>query len=145
MFLIADASILFSFFNPDSGRRLIIESSKSLGFKLISPDFAFEELSDGKDEIQKYSGINDLEFIIFFSLLEKKIESFPEESYKDFMSEANKISPHGEENKDDPYFALALALNCAIWSDEAAFRRQSRVKVFTTEELFKLLKESKNK
>lgn len=140
MFLIVDASILFSFFNPDSGRRLIIESSATLGLKLIAPDFAFKELAGDKGEIQKYSEINELEFIIFFSLLEKKIESFPEESYKDFMSEANKISPHGNETKDDPYFALALALNCAIWSDEVAFKKQSRIKVFTTGELFKLLK-----
>ena len=58
--------------------------------------------------------------------------------------EANKISPHGEETKDDPYFALALAFNFPIWSDEGAFRKQSKVKVFTTAELLKLLEKSRD-
>ena len=137
MFLIVDASILFSFFNPDSARRLIIESAHILGFRLISPDFAFDELADDKDEIQKYSGISELEFIIFFSLLEKKRETFSLDVYEEFLQEANKISPHGEQTKDDPYFALALALNCRIWSDEKAFKKQSTVKVYSTSELLK--------
>ena len=140
MFLIVDASILFSFFNPDSSRRRIIESSSGPGFNLISPDFAFDELIKDKDEIQKYSGISELEFIIFFSLLEKKIESFSKDAYELFLSDANKISPHGKQTKDDPYFALALSLNCAIWSDEKAFKKQSKVKVFTTSELLKELR-----
>ena len=139
MFLIVDASILFSFFNPDSARRLIIESAHILGFRLISPDFAFDELADDKDEIQKYSGISELEFIIFFSLLEKKIESFSQDVYRKFLPKANKISPHGKQAKDDPYFALALALNSAIWSDETAFKQQSRIKVFSTKELSELI------
>ena len=140
MFLIVDASILFSFFNPDSARRMIIESSSGLGFNLISPDFAFGELANDKGEINKYSGISELEFIIFFSLLEKKIESFSRDMYESFLSDANKISPHGKNTKDDPYFALALALNCAIWSDEKAFKKQSRVKVLNTAELLNELK-----
>ena len=140
MFLIVDDSILFSFFNPDSARRLIIESAPTLGFELISPDFAFNELAKDKEEIQKYSEINELEFIILFSLLEKKIESFSEVAYKEFLAEANRISPHSTQTKDDPYFALALSLNCAIWSDEKSFKQQSKVKVYSTSELLKELK-----
>lgn len=139
MFLIVDASILFSFFNPNSARRLIIESAPALGFKLISPDFAFDELANGKGEVQKYSETNELEFTMLFSLLEKKIESFSKEAYIKFLPEANKISPHGKQTKDDTYFALALALNCAIWSDEKAFKQQSKVKVYSTSELLKEL------
>lgn len=143
MFLIIDASILFSFFNPNSARRHIIESSSALGFRIISPDFAFDELTEDKHKIQKYAEIRELEFIILFSLLEKKVESFPEDTYRAFLPEANKISPHGEDTKDDPYFALALALNCIIWSDEAAFKQQSRIKVLNTKELLELLKKPK--
>jgi predicted nucleic acid-binding protein len=136
MFLVVDASILFSFFNPNSARRAIIQSSPKLGFKLISPDFAFEELTKDKGKIQKYSGIKELEFIIFFSLLEKKIESMPKSEYDKFLHKAAELAPHV---KDKPYFALALLFNCPIWSDEAAFKKQSKVKVFNTEELHKEL------
>ena len=47
--------------------------------------------------------------------------------------------PHGGETKDDPYFALALSLNCPIWSDEEAFKQQSRIKVFNTKKLSELI------
>ena len=53
MFLVVDANILFSFFNPKSSRRLVIKNCSKLGFKLISPDFAFEELLKDKEKIKK--------------------------------------------------------------------------------------------
>ena len=136
MFLIVDASVLFSFFNPDSARRYIIESSIRLDFELISPEFAFEELAKDKDRIMEYSGIDELKFILFLSLLKKKIESVPKKEYSKFLPKAEEISPHA---KDATYFALALSLNCPIWSDEKSFKKQSKVKVYTTSELLKEL------
>ena len=138
--LVVDASILFSFFKANSDRRRIVEELPNLGCELISPKFVFEELANNKEEIKKFGKINDLAFSFLFSLLDMKIETFPEEVYKDFLSEANKISPHRKEvTKDGPYFALALSLNCPIWSDETAFKRQSKVKVYTTSDLLKEL------
>ena len=52
------------------------------------------------------------------------------------MKNAWTISPH---SKDIEYFALALKSNCAIWSDEKALKKQSKVKVLTTSELVKEL------
>jgi len=137
--LVVDASILFSFFKSNSNRRSIVEELPALGSKLISPKFAFKELSGKKERIKKYGKINELAFSFIFSLLEKKVELFPEEVYREFLVEANKISPHAEDTDDDAYFALALALNSAIWSDETAFKQQSRIKVFNTKELSELI------
>ena len=137
--LVVDASIFFSFFKGNSDRRAIIEELPALGSKLISPKFAFRELSGKKERIKKYGKINELAFSFIFSLLEKKVEPFSEDSYKEFLAEANKISPHAEGTDDDPYFALALALNSSIWSDEIAFKQQSRIKVFNTKELSELI------
>ncbi len=36
---------------------------------------------------------------------------------------------------DAPYFALALHLNCAIWSGDKALKGQLKVKVFNIKEL----------
>ncbi|MBI2152065.1 hypothetical protein HYU21_05030 [Candidatus Woesearchaeota archaeon] len=36
------------------------------------------------------------------------------------------------------YFALALKLNCALWSNDKKLREQSEVKVYNTYELVKL-------
>jgi len=138
--LIVDANVLFSFFKSSSERRRLIEELPNLGCKLISPKFAFRELLDNKDRIKKFGKINELAFIFLFSLLELKIESFPESTYKEFLSDANKISPHPGSTKDDPYFALSLLFNkCPIWSDEEAFKQQSEVKIFSTENLLKML------
>ena len=136
MDLVVDANILFSFFNPESTRRMVIEASPQFEFKLISPEFGFEELVKDNERIQKYSGLDELKFIIFFSLLEKRIETVPKSEYNNFVSKAKKLAPH---LKDVPYFALALSLNCPIWSDEKAFKRQSKVKVYDTSELLKEL------
>lgn len=138
--LVVDACILFSFFKKDSDRRRIIEALSDLGCRLISPEFVFEELAKNKGRIKKFGKVNELAFSFLFSLLEREIEPFPEEAYKEFLSEANKISPHGRQiTKDDPYFALALVFNSQIWSDEEAFKQQSRIKVLNTKELAKLL------
>ena len=137
--LVVDASILFSFFKTDSVRRQVIKELPRRGCRLVSPDFVLEELSKGRERIKRFSELNELRFAFLLSLLEREIEPFPKEVYERFLSPANEISPHGEHTKDDPYFALALAYNSPIWSDEEAFKQQSRVEVFSTKELAKLL------
>ena len=53
-----------------------------------------------------------------------------------FAKEARALAPHIE---DVPCFALALALDCGIWSNEKAFKKQSKVRVYSTAELLNLL------
>jgi predicted nucleic acid-binding protein len=53
------------------------------------------------------------------------------------VSKAKKISPDID---DIDFFALALKLGCGIWSNEERLKRQSAVKVLTTEELLKSLR-----
>jgi len=140
--IIVDACILFSFFKKDSLRRDLVERLPNLGCILISPGFVFEELLKDKEKIKEFCGVDEKEFVFLFSLLEKKIETFPKEDYAGFLDKAKGISPHGRKiSKDDPYFALALSLNCTIWSDEKAFKNQSRVKVLSTPELKEFLTE----
>ena len=139
--LIVDASILFSFFKSDSIRRYVIEELLNAGCELISPDFVLKEISDKKGRIIKFSELDESEFDFLFSLLKKSVKTFEKAGYSKFLSEANKISPHLKGTEDDPYFALSLSLNkTPIWSDEDAFREQSEIKIFTTEDLMKELR-----
>src|SRR3989344_8587832 len=91
--LIVDASILFSFFRKNSTRRKVVEKLSEFGCKLISPEFVFKELSDKRERIKKFGEVNELAFAFLFSLLDRRVESFPEDAYKNFLPEANKISP----------------------------------------------------
>ena len=136
--LVVDANILFSFFKKDSLRRELIERLPNYGWKLISPDYVMEELLNEKERIMKFSEIDEISFLFLISLLQRKIETIPKENFDNWIDEAMKISPHF---KDVPYFALALAFNAAIWSDEKAFKKQNKVKIFSTEELKKILYE----
>lgn len=133
--LIIDANILFSFFKSDSARRHLIEELLNREYKLISPDFVFEELLQNKDKIMKFSKTNKSEFGFLLSLLKREIKTIPKSEYSGFLINSKEVSPH---TKDDPYFALALAFNLPIWSDEEGFMRQSKVKIFNTSKLAKL-------
>ena len=53
-----------------------------------------------------------------------------------FQKEAEKISPG---LKDTQYLALALKLNCAIWSNDKKLKEQDKVKVYSTNELLQVL------
>ena len=138
--LVVDASILFSFFKEDSARRRLIKELSNRGTELVSPDFAMEELLSDKERIMEFAKINELGFKFLFSLLGRRVKTFARTEYEEFLPEARRVSPHG---RDDPYFALALSLNSAIWSDEQAFGKQPRIKVYSTKELLKLLSEAK--
>ena len=65
------------------------------------------------------------------------VGTVPDEEFKDFAGEAKQVL--GEHVKDIPYFALALYLNCGIWSNEKRFKRQSRIKAFSTSDLVSFL------
>ena len=137
MQLVVDASILVSFFR-DNPVRFVIINADTLGLKLSIPEYAIGELKKNESDILKYSKFNSEQFNEALSTLTKFVESFPNDSFKEFESKAGKISPH-KSDKDTPYFALALKLNCPIWSNEPKFKNQSSVKVFNTRELLKLL------
>lgn len=134
--LVADANILFSFFRHDSVRRYLIEELLNRGCELVSPDFVLKELLNDKQKVMRFAGIDDLEYSFLYTLLTEEIKVFPKTEYDKFLPEAHKISPH-DSAKDNPYFALALSKRIPIWSDEKAFKKQSKVKVYTTSELLK--------
>lgn len=53
---------------------------------------------------------------------------------EDFIDKASKISPDSD---DVFYFALAMKLNCPIWSHDEKFKNQNKIKIYNTKELMK--------
>jgi len=135
MKLVVDTNILFSFFR-ENPVRLIIIKSKSSGLELFTPEYAFEELRENKSDLMKYSGLKtdkELEFII--TTLKLFVETKSISFFKELKSEAEQLI----HDKDVPIFALALKLSCPIWSNEPGFRKQSKVEIFNTRTLRRLL------
>jgi len=109
--------------------------------ELFAPLRLLAELERNRDEIMAKSGFSPRDFDAFVGVLKLRVKFFPLEDFLDKIPEAKELSPH---LKDVEYFALALKLGCGVWSREKAFgERQSRVKVYSTEKLVKLLSEAK--
>lgn len=132
MDLVVDSNILFSFFNERSRARQISVSGEVI---LYSPAFALKELEEHRTDIMKDFSLTEAQFELIMKLLKTVVNFVPEEEYSYFLARAKEISPDAD---DIDFFALALKLNCDIWSEEERLK-QSAVKVLTTEDAVKLL------
>lgn len=106
---------------------------------IFSPDFILKEFIDHKEEISKKSGLDSNQLLTLIYLLREKIRFVSVEEYRSSLSKAVEISPDQE---DVDYFALALKLNCSIWSNDKKLKEQNKVKVYSTHELVVLLKQN---
>jgi len=142
MKLVVDANVLFSFFKRDSvTRRLIVDPELELNLELFTPVHALEELKEHEGEMRKF-GVSSGDFDVILSSLSLFVNAVPQSFFEPLLSEAGKLLP--KDPDDAPYIALALKLNCPIWSEDRELREgQSRVKVYPTRELLKLLSEVK--
>jgi|LGVF01.1.fsa_nt_gb predicted nucleic acid-binding protein len=104
--------------------------------ELFAPFRLLAELENNREEIRSKSGFSLHDFEAFVGILELRVRFIPLEQFLDKISEAKVLAPH---LKDVEYFALALKLDCPIWAQEKAFKKQSGVKVFATSDLFPLL------
>ena len=133
MLIVVDTNELFS---------AIISRNITLGLffdsrlELVSPDFIIGEFEEHKDEISERTGLNEKEISAFLFLLSPKIKFFKKEDFSDFLKEAENISPDSD---DVEYFALALKLNCPVWSEDKKLKKQGRVRLINTSELIKEL------
>jgi len=115
-------------------RKIILDYELNLLF----PEFELEETYNHKEEIIKKGKFDEKGFNIILLRLLKYVRIIPTEVVAKFNEIANEII--GKIDPDDKLFiATALAFNCPIWSDDKHFKKQDRVKVFTTKEIVKLL------
>ena len=134
MLLVVDMNILFSFFKKYSPtRKLLINPN----LELYSPEYALDELNKHLEEIMLKSKINIGVFELYKKILSWFVKFIPVSEYKEFKNKAELITP---DEDDTQYFALALKLNCPIWSNDKRLKKQSKIEVFNTEDLLKILK-----
>src|SRR3989344_1443711 len=133
MDLVVDANIIFAAlvkkgFTAD----LLLRNS----FHLYAPEFIVEELELYKTILKQKTGRSEEEFSLFVQVLQRRIIFISHEEIDPYLERAEKISP---DIKDVTYVALALRLNCAIWSNDKALKeKQNIVKVYHTHDLVRL-------
>lgn len=100
--------------------------------EFFAPFRLLAELEKNSDEIRDKSGFSLRDFEAFVSILKLRVGFIPVEQLLDEIPEAKTLAPH---LKDVEYFALALKLDSPIWSNEKAFKNQSKVKEYSTPDL----------
>ena len=132
MDLVVDANVLFAALIKDSFSYNLFFSDK---FHLFTPEYIFAEFEKHKEEILEKTERTTEEFFRLFEILKRRIVLIPLEELTPYVKEAEKITPDPD---DMAYFALALKLNCAIWSNDKKLKEQDAIKVYHTHELKKL-------
>lgn len=129
MDLVIDANILFAvLIKTGKSEELIFHDD----FHLFAPEFIFEEFKKYRELILSKTNRKKEEFDKLITILKKKIKIIPNEETEKYLDKAKKISP---DEKDADYFALALKLNCTIWSNDKKLKEQNAIKIYSTEEL----------
>jgi len=135
MIFVIDSNIIFSGLIKDGKTREILLTSI---LKFYIPERVLDEIKTHKELIIKKSNLLQEEFELLFDLLISKISVVSIANYQNYMNEALDIMGHIDKD-DSPFIALALSIeNDGIWSDDLHFKKQSRVKIWTTEEVVKL-------
>ena len=97
-----------------------------------------DELNNNIPDLVKYTKLSSSKVKSIIGVLKEYMSIIPSSEYKEFESKVKQLSPH-RSDKDIPYFALALKLDCAIWSNEPSFKQQSKVEILNTKELKEIL------
>ena len=132
MELVIDANILMSALIATEGKNYDLIFNDRI--RLFSLDKLLYELEKHKAEILDKSGLSKYEFDIFLSFISSQIEFVSYSELEKFIPEAEKISP---DPNDIEYFALALKMKCAIWSNDKKLKSQDKVKIYSTNDLLK--------
>jgi|SRR3989344_7277598 len=133
MMLVLDNNIFFSLMNPDSANSYLFSL---VNVKFIAPEFLKLELNKHKTECLIKSGLSEHEFEMRQKEVEESIEFFKSSEYEKFLDNSLKLI---SDPNDIDFLALALFKNCAIWSNEPAFKEQSRINVLSTRDMIELL------
>ena len=138
MILIVYVNIVISALIKDGISRELLFYSP---FTLYSSDTLIESTTKYENLILEKSELSKEDFEKLLSSILQNIKIVERSEYEKYMEEANKLM--GQIDIEDvPFIALALSINNdGIWSDDAHFKQQDKVKVYTTEELFRLLEE----
>ncbi|MCZ7355948.1 MAG: PIN domain-containing protein [Candidatus Methanoperedens sp.] len=137
--LVVDTNILLSALLKD--KTFTAKLLKSEFLDVYYPEDGLKELEYYKKHIypkrKKILQRQSFEYALKFIL--ESVHVIPAELYSNRMNYAYEVMKSIDE-KDTPFLALALQLNCAVWSNDKHFKQQGVADAYTTEEVVGLLK-----
>lgn len=128
MRLVVDANVVISALLADAKTRELIVMLEP---GLLTPEIIHDEITVHEDELVEKSGLSSERMRRLLALLFQYIETVPVSDFHESIAEAEKAI--ADTDRDDVlYLACALGCEAAVWSDDADFREQDLVPVFTT-------------
>jgi predicted nucleic acid-binding protein len=136
MRLVVDTSRIIAALIRNSASRTILLSDK---IEFITVNFTRLEMEEHKGEILEKAKISEKEFELILSVLLSHVQMISDIAMERKLDEAREIM-YSIDPDDVPFIAAALTVeNEGIWTDDAHFDRQTRIKVFKTSSLVKIL------
>ncbi|HLD18946.1 MAG TPA: PIN domain-containing protein [Candidatus Nanoarchaeia archaeon] len=131
MKLVVDANIIFAALIRDSHTRRMLLAPDN---ELYAPEYMILEVKEHFETLKEKTGLTEEELDALVDGIAKMadIKIINPQEFKDKLQGADSISPDPD---DIQYFALALKLNCPIWSNDKKLKEQKKVKIISTEEL----------
>mgnify|MGYP006296071523 FL=1 len=136
MKLIVDANILVSGLLKDGiTRELLLHND----LELFTPEFIYIEFFNHILELAKKAKMDTKLFKEYadFLIAESNIKIMTKKEVIPFINKAENISPDPD---DVQYIAAALTMQCAVWSNDKALKRQNDVKILSTTDLIQIMK-----
>lgn len=133
MLLVVDANIIISILIAKGSKHKLFFSDK---IKSNSPDRILFEIGKHWSDLSEKSGLSETNLEVEFAAVRMQFNTFSLNELSNWTKEGVTISPDPD---DAEYFALAMKLDCPIWSEEKRLKKQSKVKVYNTVELLKEL------
>ena len=107
-------------------------------FEFFTPDFTLTEINKYENDKINKAKITHEELKILREIIFERIEIVSIEEYFSFLETSKELI---SDSKDTPFVALALSKNVdGIWSNDAHFLKQDKIKIFKTEELFNMFR-----
>ena len=132
MNFVVDANVIFSVLISSEGKTTELFFSTSM--RLYAPEFLFEEIEKYKGEILRKSGLTEVDFNLALAIIKSRIRIIPSSEFSSHVADAERTCP---DPNDREYFALALSLDCPIWSNDKKLAEQELVTIVSTTELLK--------
>ncbi len=133
MELVVDANILFSALIKNSTTAELLFNEE---LKLYTSEFIIEEFFKYEGVILQKTSRTREEFIQIMHQLKEIITVIQQDDYNPYIKEAEVLSP---DEKDIMYLALALKLNCPLWSNDKKLKQQNKINILNTAEILQLL------
>src|SRR3989344_3637761 len=135
MLIVVDANVIFSALLAKGNSFSVFESNKIFEkFEFVAPEFLFTEIGKRMDKILNKTKLNKEELSQTFGFIKEQVNFISASDFIDKLEEAIKIN-----KKDSPYLALAMKLNCPIFSGDKRLKQQNKIKVYSPRELLNIL------